>query len=116
LNRVFLGMAMFPSVIRSDNAQEFTSAVVKELNRMLDIRHITSSTDHPQSQGKVERMHSTLGHVVRGLVDGHADDWERMLPFAECILRCSPYASVRGSVSVRSSDRPETPYAFCYHE
>ena len=63
---------------------------------MLDIRHITSSTYHPQSQGKVERMHSTLGHVVRGLVDGHADDWERMLPFVECILRCSPMQVLGG--------------------
>ena len=96
LTRVFLGMAMFPVVLRSDNAAEFRAEVVQQMNKLLDIRHVTGSTYHPQSQGMVESMHKTLNQVVRGLVEEHPEHWERMLPFAECILRASPMAVLGG--------------------
>jgi hypothetical protein len=44
----------------------------------------------------VESMHKTLNQVVRGLVEDHPEDWEAMLPFAECILRISPMAVLGG--------------------
>jgi transposase InsO family protein len=72
--KVMLGMAMFPVVWRSDNAKEFVSEVVAEMNKMLEIRHVTGSAYHPQSQGMVESMHKTINHLVRGLVDDHPDD------------------------------------------
>ena len=96
LVKVMLGMASFPTLIRSDNAKEFTAEIMQQLNAMLDIRHVTSSTYHPQSQGMVESMHKTLNQVVRGLVEDHPEDWEMMLPFAECILRISPMAVLGG--------------------
>ena len=63
---------------------------------MLDIRHVTSSTYHPQSQGMVESMHKALNQVVRGLVEDHPEDWEMMLPLAKCIRRISPMAVLGG--------------------
>ena len=59
---------------------------MQQLNKMLNIRHITSSTYHPQSQGMVESMHKTLNQVVRGLIGEKPKEWEEMLPFAQCIL------------------------------
>ena len=41
-------------------------------------------------------MHRTLNGVVRGLVEDCPDCWERMLPFAGCILRTSPMAVLGG--------------------
>ena len=64
---------MFPTVLRSDNAGEFVGEVMQQLNKMLNIRHITSSTYHPQSQGMVESMHKTLNQYVRGIVQGFPD-------------------------------------------
>ena len=92
LTKVTVGMAMFLSVLRSDNAEVFVSEVVAQTNRLLDIKHIRSSAYHPQSQGRVESMHKTLNTVVRGLVEDQPEDWERMIPFAECILRAQPMA------------------------
>ena len=86
---------MFPTVLRSDNAIEFTSAVVRSMNQMLDVKHIASSTYHPQ-QGKVERLHRTLNSVVRGLVEDHPEDWEERLPYCECILRMTPMKVLGG--------------------
>ena len=51
METVFLGMALFPTVLRSDNAKEFTGAVIQYMNAALDIKHILGSTYHPQSQG-----------------------------------------------------------------
>ena len=94
--KVMLGMAMFPVVWRSDNAKEFDAEVVAEMNKMLEIKHVTGAAYHPQSQGMVESMHKTVNHVVRGLVEGHSDDWERRIPFCESILRMVPLASLGG--------------------
>jgi DMSO reductase anchor subunit len=67
ITKVMLGLAMFPVVLRSDNAAEFVGEVVAEMNKLLEIRHVTGSAYHPQSQGTVESMHKTLNHLVRGL-------------------------------------------------
>ena len=70
--------------------------VVAEMNKLLEIRHVTGSAYHPQSQGTVESMHKTLNHLVRGLCQEHPEDWESRLPYAESILRCTPLKALGG--------------------
>ena len=41
-------------------------------------------------------MHKTVNHIVRGLVEGHSDDWERRIPFRESLLRMVPLAALGG--------------------
>jgi hypothetical protein len=50
---IFCDMGSFPTVLRSDNAAEFIGDVLGSLNAMLEIKHITGSACHPQSQGQV---------------------------------------------------------------
>ena len=92
----FLSGAMFPTVLRSDNAKEFVGEVSRELNKLLGLTHITGSSYHPQSQGMVESMHKTLNGLVRCLVEGNASEWEMMLPYAQCILRIMPMKVLGG--------------------
>ena len=94
--KVMWGMAMFPVVWRSDNAKDFVAEFVAEMNKMLEIKHVTGAAYHRQSQGMVESMHKTVNHVVRGLVEGLTNDWERRIPFCESILRLVPLASLGG--------------------
>jgi hypothetical protein len=63
---------------------------------MLEIKHITGSAYHPQSQGQVESMHRTLNALVRAVVDGHPEDWEDALMYAQLMLRCAPMAALGG--------------------
>ena len=49
LEKILIGMAMFPTVLRSDNDPVFTSDLFTYVNRMLNIRHITGSSCHLQS-------------------------------------------------------------------
>ncbi len=46
-----LGSCALPAVARSDNAKEFIGGVMQQVNALLDIRHVTGSAYHPQSQG-----------------------------------------------------------------
>ena len=93
---IFCDMGSFPTVLRSDNAAEFISDVVKSMNAMLEIKHITGSAYHPQSQGQVESMHKTLNLLVRALVDGHPEKWEETLVYAQMLLRSAPMACLGG--------------------
>jgi hypothetical protein len=93
---IFCDIGSFPSVLRSDSAIEFVGEVVTGLNEMLEIKHITGSAYHPQSQGQVESMHRTLNALVRAVVDGQPENWEDALMYAQLILRCAPMAALGG--------------------
>ena len=96
LMRIFCDAGSFPTVLRSDNASEFVGRIVTSLNKMLEIKHITGSAYHPQSQGQGESMHRTLNQVVRAIVDGRPDDYEDALMYAQMILRSAPMGCLGG--------------------
>jgi len=93
LEIVLLSLAMFPSVLRSDNDPTFMSDA---MNRILNIRHVFGSTYHPQSQGQVENMHHTMTSTCRKLLQDFPEEWEEVIPHCECILRITPLKSLGG--------------------
>ena len=111
LEKVIIGIAMFPTVLRSDNAKEFVSDLIRYMNRLLGINHITGSFYHPQSQGLVENMHRTMSQVLRMLINNNPKEWEAMLPYCECILRSTPLNSLggRSPYQVVTGLRPRLP-------
>ena len=58
-------------------------------------------------------MHKTVNTVVKGLVQEYPEEWKEMLPFAECILRCSPMADLgnRSPYEVVTGLKPKMPAA-----
>jgi len=96
LERVFLDMAMFPIVVRTDNDPSFTSQVIASINKMMNIRHVFGATYHPQSQGQVENLHRTLTVMLRKMMDEPTGEWEARLPYAEAILSITPLRSLEG--------------------
>ena len=58
-------------------------------------------------------MHKTVNIVARGLVQEHPEDWEIMIPFVECILRCSLVAvpGNRRPYEVVTGLKPKVPAA-----
>ena len=79
LERVFLDLGMFPTVLRTDRAKEFTGNLIAYINSQLEIRHVLGSSYHPQSQGIVERLHRTMKMVCTGLLENFGDGWPRLL-------------------------------------
>jgi transposase InsO family protein len=53
-----------PRIVQSDRGNEFRGAVLKLLREM-NIKAIKSSPYHPESQGKVERSHSSFRKKIR---------------------------------------------------
>ncbi len=111
LERVLLDLAMFPAVLRSDRAPEFTGSVVAYINHQLEIKHVLGASYHPQSQGIVERMHRTLKMIGKALAEGNPGDWPAMVPYAQCILRILPLKSLgnRSPYEVVTGLRPKLP-------
>merc|ERR1712218_540078 len=53
LTKIFWPWNVWPGVLRSDNAYEFISEVLRYVGAKLEIRHITGATYRPQNQGLV---------------------------------------------------------------
>ena len=111
LEKVLIGLAMFPTVLRSDNDPVFTSELFACMNRMLNIHHIFGSTYHPQSQGLIENIHRTMTSILKQLIEEHPNEWENMLPFAECIVRITPVEALgnRSPYQIVTGLQPKLP-------
>ena len=79
----------FPERIISDNGPQFTSNMFKKWLKLKGIAHSKSTPYHPQGNGMVERLHRTLGAVIRKTADSKGN-WAKILPLALYFLRCSP--------------------------
>ena len=76
--------------ILSDQGTQFLSSLVKELCKLLGIQRMKTTAYHPQTNGTVERMHSTLeGMLTKAHTQGM--DWAFQIPFALFALRQMPH-------------------------
>ena len=77
----FISVFGIPQVIQSDRGSNFTSKMFAEVLTQLRVKHKTSSAYHPQSQGALERFHSTLKSLLRAYCSELQRDWEEGLPW-----------------------------------
>ena len=81
-----------PEVIRVDNGSEFSNVIVQALFKKFGTRVKTGAVRHPQSQGGVERMNSTLLVLMRKILD-NATDWRKELEILLFYYRSRPHSS-----------------------
>ena len=81
-----------PSHILTDQGSVFTSKLMKQLCGILEIKHLKSSPYHPQSNGCLERWHSTLKSALRKHPDKH-NDWDRLVKYILFACRSAPHAN-----------------------
>jgi hypothetical protein len=109
-----------PDTITSDRGAQFTSALWAALCRLLDIRHLSTTAYHPQSNGMVERFHRRLKDALRARAAG--PDWFNHLPWVMLGIRAawrldgsySPAEAVYGAQPVLPGQylsQPEPPAA-----
>uniref|UniRef100_V5GGL8 RNA-directed DNA polymerase n=1 Tax=Anoplophora glabripennis TaxID=217634 RepID=V5GGL8_ANOGL len=105
-----------PLRIHCDYGREFDNATLRDLCNLYDIKITYSSVGHPQSNGSLERFHSTLLEMIRIHVTDHPDEHPfNILPYAVICYNNStnkthgftPYELVFGHTSSRP---PETLY------
>ncbi len=70
-----------PEQIHSDQGAQFTSEVYRELMRLLGIQ-VTNTPPYNPRSNKVERMHRSLGDILRSDQTGPPETWPQKLPLA----------------------------------
>ncbi len=78
-----------PHQILTDRGTQFTSALAKQMSSLLGIEKLLTTAYHPQSNGVLERLHSTL-EAMLGKAHALGLDWVRQLPFVLFALRQAP--------------------------
>ena len=78
-----------PLQLLSDQGSQFIGSVVKHLCEWLHIEQIKTTPYHPEGNGVVERMHGTLGAMLRKAAR-EGKDWVGQVPFALFALRAAP--------------------------
>ena len=77
-----------PDVITSDRAAQFVSDLWLEICSLMGISRDTTTSYHPQHNGKVERMHRCLKNSLRTRLLGRAN-WLSELPWVMLGLRAA---------------------------
>ena len=87
-------MVGLPREIQSDQGSNFTSGVFQQIICQLGATQITSSAYHPESQGALERFHSTLKNMIRNYCFENEKDWDEGV----CLLMFAARESIQESL------------------
>ena len=68
-----------PSEILTDQGSQFVSELMREIERLLSIKHMVSSPYHPECNGLCEKFNSTLKQMLKKLCVEKPRDWDRYL-------------------------------------
>ena len=71
-----------PEKLLSDRGRTFTGDVIARICARLGVQKIFTSPYHPQCNGMVERLNSTLLRDIRAFVDTDDSDWHKLIPGA----------------------------------
>ncbi|PIK53202.1 hypothetical protein BSL78_09912 [Apostichopus japonicus] len=70
----------FPKEILTDMGSQFTSDLMREISRVLQIKQLTTTPYHPICNGLVEKFNGTLKKMLRRMSAERPRDWDRFLP------------------------------------
>ena len=89
----FFARVGIPEEILTDQGTNFTSQLLKEVYRLLQIRPIRTTPYHPQTDGLVKRFNHTLKSMLRKTANKDGKDWDELLPYLLFAYREVPQAS-----------------------
>uniref|UniRef100_A0A3B1K8B9 Gypsy retrotransposon integrase-like protein 1 n=1 Tax=Astyanax mexicanus TaxID=7994 RepID=A0A3B1K8B9_ASTMX len=78
----FFSIFGLPKIIQTDQGTNFMSRVFSQVMKTLQIKHVVSSSYHPESQGALERFHQTLKSMLRKYCLDSGRQWDDGVPFA----------------------------------
>ncbi|KAK7113985.1 hypothetical protein V1264_000125 [Littorina saxatilis] len=86
-----------PREVLTDRGSQFTSEVMEEVNKLLNIKGIHTTPWHPQTNGLTEKFNSTLKHMMKKLCQEQPKDWDKFLPALLFAYREVPQESLKFS-------------------
>lgn len=78
-----------PLVLLSDNGTEFCNKIIDKISEKMNILRIRTSTYHPRSNGKVERLHRVWNMIASKQLQNDARLWDTLVPSTLSAIRTS---------------------------
>lgn len=89
-----------PEGIISDNGSQFMSNMAKTFYEKFNIRKKTTSSYHPQTDGKAERTIGVIKNIIKRNIINHKEEWDELLDLACFAIRsCAKTSSGKPSPS-----------------
>ncbi len=82
-----------PNQILTDQGTQFTSNVMKELNRLLSIKSMVTTPYHAMCNGAVERLNGVLKAGIKKMCEERPKDWDRYICPLLFAFRDTPHSS-----------------------
>ena len=82
-----------PREILTDQGTNLTSALLRELYKMLGVQPIKTTPYHPQTDGLVERFNQTLKSMLNKVIAEDGRNWDTLIPYVLFAYREVPQAS-----------------------
>ena len=95
----------FPESIVSDMGLQFVAEIIKELNRMLEIKTKLSISYYPQIDRKMERINQELEQYLRFFIDHRQKDWPEQLTSAEFAVNNKAHLTTKMSLFIANYGR-----------
>ena len=92
-----------PITLVSDQGKEFVKEILNEVVNLLQMNHITTTPDHPQVNGVIERSNGTVLNILRTLVQDNVSIWDTMIPIATFAYNTAFHRSPRQSIFLNVS-------------
>ncbi|XP_063613940.1 uncharacterized protein LOC134787153 [Penaeus indicus] len=86
-----------PKEVMSDRGSQFTSEMMREFNRLLSIRSLTTTPYHAMSNGLVERFNGVLKKMLKRMCQEQPKMWPRFIDPLLFSYREVPQASTKFS-------------------
>lgn len=83
-----------PSVLISDNALEFTSAIVSELCKLFKIKKTEIIAYHPAANGLAESANKRILNALRVAVNKDQRNWSELLPLIQMALNTAYHDAI----------------------
>lgn len=82
-----------PETLLTDNGPQLMAVHFRGVCGMLGIKHVISTTYHPQTQGQVERYNRTIVAQLRIYVEDHQDRWDELVSVLTVAYNTRPQQS-----------------------
>ena len=81
----------------SDNGKEFSNVTLKTVCQLLHVKKVFTSPLHPQADGQVERMMSTIKKLIVAQSINYPSSWDHYLPRLQLIYNSSVHSTTKES-------------------
>ena len=86
----------FPAEMLSDRGTQFTSDMMKEVERLVSIKPLVTTPYHAQCNGLCEKFNGTLKQMLKKMVGEQPKDWDRYIEPLLFAYREAPVESLAG--------------------